>query len=169
MFFKHLERVVEITIFQARWLLAPIFLGLAGSLFLLIYKYFMSFWHMVERLRESSEEEFTVEVLGLVDHSMLATLVVMVLISGYESSVSKLQVGADQQELSWLGKVDSAALKLKIASSIVAISSINLLKNYLADTLETDRLHLLMTGHMVFVMSLLFLGVTDWLHAKAKH
>ncbi len=164
---KSLESLIESVLFNSRWLLAPIFFGLIGALVMVIFKYFQAFMHVLHRLAESSEADFTVDILSLVDSAMLATLVVMVIISGYESSVSKLDVDANPKEVSWLGKVDASGLKLKIATSIVAISSINLLKHYLADNFSGEGAWMQIAGHLTFVVSAFLLAGMDRFSGKA--
>lgn len=164
---KRLESVVENIIFSSRWLLTPIFVGLIAALGMVIFKFFQALTHMLHVVVESTEEAFTIDVLTLVDMSMLATLVVMVIISGYENSVSKLDVNASGKEVSWLGKVDAAGLKLKIATSIVAISSINLLKHYLSEDFHGEHATALMVGHLTFVISAFLLAGMDRFSGKA--
>lgn len=159
---KHFERILELMVIRTRWLLVPIFLGLAATLPLVVVKYFQQFYHLVLETRGASEENFTVAMLGLLDSALLATLVVMVLISGYESSVSKLQVGEDQAELSWLGKVDATALKVKIATSISVISALHMLKNYLDDDQVTSaKFWRLLIGLVGFAAFALLMAITD--------
>lgn len=166
---KPFERLLEMMIIRTRWLLVPIFLGLAATLPLVIVKYFQQFFHLVHETRSSSEENFTVAMLGLLDSALLATLVVMVLISGYESSVSKLQVGDDQAELSWLGKVDATALKVKIATSVAVIAALHMLKNFLDDgEVVTPKFWRLLVGFLSFAVFALIMAVTDR-YSSHKH
>lgn len=163
---KTLETLFETVLVGSRWLLAPIFGGLIGALALVVFKFYQAFWHILHTVTESSEEQFTIGVLTLVDVAMLATLVVMVIISGYENSVSKLDVQSSPKEISWLGKVDASGLKLKIASSIIAISSINLLKNYLSADFTSETAWVQMGGHMTFVISAFLLAGMDRFSGK---
>ncbi|MFO0608218.1 MAG: YqhA family protein [Polyangiales bacterium] len=167
---KQFERLLEQMVIRTRWLLVPIFLGLGAVIPLLVVKYFQQFYHLVLETRHATEENFTVAVLGLLDSALLASLVVMVLISGYESSVSKLQVGEDQAELSWLGKVDATALKVKIATSIAVISALHLLKNYLDDdSVVSPRFWRLEVGLLGFAVFALLMAITDNIAHKKHH
>lgn len=163
---KAVESFLENLLVGSRWLLAPIFAGLIGALVMVVYKFYQAFLHTFHDLHDSTEEGFIISVLTLVDVAMLATLVVMVIISGYENSVSKLDVSASPKEISWLGKVDASGLKLKIATSIIAISSIHLLKEYLSKDFTGDAAWVQMAGHLTFVVSAFLLAGMDRFSGK---
>jgi len=108
-------------------------------------------------------------VLSLVDLIMVANLVVMVIISGYENFVSHIDSTSTTEKLSWFGKLDAGSLKIKLASSIVAISSIHLLQRFLeANTVSNDKLYVLIVMHMAFVVSALLLTYIDRLSVTKK-
>jgi uncharacterized protein (TIGR00645 family) len=98
--------------------------------------------------------------LTLVDLTLVGSLIVMVMLSGYENFVSKLDIGDVQKSLAWLGKLDAGSLKIKVAASIVAISSIHLLKAFM-NSIPNDKLVLLVVIHLTFVVSALMLAVMD--------
>src|SRR5689334_9968453 len=118
-----MERAIERVIFASRWLQAPLYLGLVAVLALLGLKFFQEFVHVTAEMWHIAESQLVLLVLGMVDLVMVANLVVMVVISGYENFVSRIDLGTARDRLSWFGKLDAGSLKIKLASSIVAISS----------------------------------------------
>jgi uncharacterized protein (TIGR00645 family) len=107
-------------------------------------------------------------LLGLVDLTLVASLIVMVMFSGYENFVSKIDTGSSDDKLGWLGKLDAGTLKLKVAASIVAISSIHLLRAFMdAQDIPNDKLLWYVVIHMTFVLSAVLMGVLDRITAKA--
>ena len=125
-----LEEVTEKALFSSRWILAPIFLGLALALMALGIKFFQEAYHLLAEVLIKEESEIVLKVLSLIDISLVGSLIVMVMFSGYENFVSTIDAkGTDT--LGWLGKLDAGTLKLKVAASIVAISSIHLLRVFM--------------------------------------
>lgn len=176
---QRLEYVFEKVLFASRWLLAPIFLGLSLALIALGVKFFQEAWHVFNHLLELEESDLVLTVLAMIDISLVATLIVMVMFSGYENFVSTIDAkGSDT--LNWLGKLDAGTLKLKVAASIVAISSIHLLRIFMqvdavvevegAKVAKYTNLQIMwyVIVHMTFVVSALLLGVLDKI-AFAKH
>jgi uncharacterized protein (TIGR00645 family) len=168
-----LEEFIERTLFSSRWILAPIFLGLALALFALGIKFFQEAYHLIAEILVKEESDVVLAVLALIDISLVGSLIVMVMFSGYENFVSTIDAkGTDT--LGWLGKMDSGTLKLKVAASIVAISSIHLLRVFMQvkDTgekaLTNDQIMWYVILHMTFVFSALLLGVLDKM-SFAKH
>ena len=157
-----LERAVERFLFACRWLLAPLYLGLAIALVALGIKFFEEAWHAVSMVFTLAEADLVLIVLALIDIVLVGSLIVMVMFSGYENFVSRidLEKGTDAPE--WLGKLDSGTLKLKVAASIVAISSIHLLRIFM-NALETpnDKIMWYVILHLTFVVSAVLLGVLD--------
>lgn len=162
-----LERLIESLLFACRWLLAPLYVGLSLALVALAVKFFQEAIHLVMHIVETPEADLVLTALALVDLSLVGSLIVMVMFSGYENFVSRIDV-AEGEKLDWLGKLDAGTLKLKVAASIVAISSIHLLKIFM----ETPKI--LESGpdgnakimwyvilHLTFVVSALLLGVLD--------
>jgi uncharacterized protein (TIGR00645 family) len=171
---RELERGIERVIYLSRWLQVPLYMGLVLILAILSVKFFQEFVHITVLLWGADEGKLVLNVLTLVDLVMLANLVVMVIISGYENFVSHIDAGEDADKLSWFGKLDAGSLKIKLASSIVAISSIHLLKAFLdVAEIPNDKLVLLIVIHLTFVVSALLLAFLDKLafgkHAVEKH
>ncbi|MBC8789980.1 MAG: hypothetical protein C6Y20_00090 [Tagaea sp. CACIAM 22H2] len=157
-----LERLVERLIFASRWLQAPLYVGLILVMALLAAKFFQELVHLTATLWTLNESRLVLAVLGLVDMVMVANLIVMVVISGYENFVSRLELDGVKDRLSWFGKLDAGSLKIKLASSIVAISSIHLLKAFLdVNEIPTDKLILLVVIHLTFIVSALMLAYLD--------
>ncbi len=161
-----MERQIERALFYSRWLLVPIYLGLAVSLVFFAVIFLKELFALGASLGTHGEKDAILAALSLIDLALVASLVVMVIISGYENFVSKLDVDTDDT-LSWLGKLDAGSLKLKVASSIVAISSVHLLKAFMnaADT-PNDKLLWLVVIHLTFVVSALAMAFGDRISAK---
>ncbi|HEY9197937.1 MAG TPA: TIGR00645 family protein [Gammaproteobacteria bacterium] len=157
-----LERFVENTLYASRWLLAPIFLGLSLALLALGIKFFQELIHLVPTVLEMSESDLVLTILALVDLSLVGSLLVMVMFSGYENFVSQMDIKEGSEKLGWLGKLDAGTLKLKVAASIVAISSIHLLRIFVnADKIPNDKLMWYVILHMTFVVSAFIVAYMD--------
>ncbi|PJK28044.1 TIGR00645 family protein [Minwuia thermotolerans] len=159
---KSFERIVETLLYQSRWLLAPIYLGLSVLMIFLVVVFVKDLIHMVPRLLEMSETDAILAALTLIDLALVASLVVMVVISGYENFVSRIDIGEGGERLAWVGKLDAGTLKLKVASSIVAISSIHLLKAFMnVKETPSDKLMWLVVIHLTFVVSALLMAFIE--------
>jgi uncharacterized protein (TIGR00645 family) len=161
-----IEHVTEKALFASRWILAPIFLGLSLALLALGIKFFQEAYHLLMEVLIKEESDLVLTVLALIDISLVGSLIVMVMFSGYENFVSTIDAkGTDT--LGWLGKMDSGTLKLKVAASIVAISSIHLLRVFMQvgktgeGALTNDQIMWYVILHMTFVFSAVLLGVLD--------
>jgi uncharacterized protein (TIGR00645 family) len=181
-----LERTIERLFFASRWLLAPVYLGLSAALIILGIQFFQELYHAfllvlhvdaghVEAVGEagkavSGEAGIVLSLLALVDLALVAGLIVMVMFSGYENFVSKIDLNHDGAEkLEWFGKLDAGTLKLKVAASIVAISSIHLLRKFVeAEDIRNDKLMWYVLLHLTFVVSAVLMGVLDRL-TSASH
>ncbi|HRX35495.1 MAG TPA: TIGR00645 family protein [Aestuariivirga sp.] len=164
---KKLEHFVESIILASRWLLVVFYLGLAAALALYAISFGKKLLDFVGKITVLEETDTILKMLGLIDAALVASLLVMVIISGYENFVSRFD-NADG-ELSWLGKIDAGSLKVKVASTIVAISSIHLLQVFLnAQQYADDKLMWLTIMHMAFVVSALFLAYIDRVMAQTK-
>ena len=165
---KKLEHVIEGVILASRWLLVVFYLGLALALALYAASFAGKLYEFVSKLFVLDETDTILKMLSLIDAALVASLVVMVIISGYENFVSRFD-NASEGEISWLGKVDAGSLKIKVASTIVAISSIHLLQVFLnADSYADNKLMWFTIMHMAFVFSALVLAYIDRVMALAK-
>jgi uncharacterized protein (TIGR00645 family) len=167
---KQLEHAIESVIIASRWLLVIFYLGLAVALGLYCISFVRKLWEYFSKVMVLEETDAILKILSLIDASLVASLVVMVIISGYENFVSRFDNVSDgDAELSWLGKIDAGSLKIKVASTIVAISSIHLLQIFLnANEYSNDKMMWLTIIHMAFVFSALLLAYIDKV-IVAKH
>lgn len=157
-----MERLIENTMYAARWLLAPIYLGLSLALLALALKFFQEIFHVLPHVFELAEAELILVLLSMIDMALVGGLLVMVMISGYENFVSQLDIDEGKEKLEWLGKMDSGSLKLKVAASIVAISSIHLLRMFMdAQKIPNDKLLWYVVIHMTFVVSAFAMAYVD--------
>lgn len=157
-----IERIFEKALFSSRWLLAPMYFGLVLALFALLITFARKLFAFLGKAFTAEEAEVIVGILSLVDLSLAAALVLIVILSGYENFVSKIDVSDHPDWPDWMGKVDFTGLKLKLLSSIVAISAIQLLKSFMDVSRATDReLIWLVVIHLVFVGSGILLALTD--------
>jgi len=157
-----LERAIEKLLFSSRWILAPIYIGMSLALFALGVKFFQEVFHVLGHIWAMKESEVVLTILALVDLVLVASLVVMVMFSGYENFVSRIDIDDDAEKLGWLGKLDAGTLKLKVAASIVAISSIHLLRAFMnAPQISNDKLMWYVIIHLTFVVSAVMMGVLD--------
>lgn len=157
-----MERFIENAMYASRWLLAPIYFGLSLALLALALKFFQELYHILPHVFALDEASLILKLLSLIDMALVGGLLVMVMISGYENFVSQLDIDEGKEKLNWLGKMDSGSLKMKVAASIVAISSIHLLKVFM-DAKNYDPQHLMwyVIIHMTFVASAFAMGYLD--------
>ena len=167
-FRERLEVIVEVLLFGGRWLLAPLYVGLVVSLIALVYKFVGSLWHLMAGLPQSNLHSTTLGVLELLDITLLGNLIVIVIFSGYENFVSKIGIATNSKDRpSWMGKVDYSGLKIKLIGSLVAISVIELLKDFMEkDTLDPDVVMWRIAIHITFVVSGLLFAIMDYIADK---
>ena len=127
---KSIETLLESLIFNSRWLLAPFYLGLVIGIGMLLVKFGQELIHVLPNIMTASESEVVLAVLALVDLSLVANLLLIVIFSGYENFVSKINTKEHEDRPEWMGEVDFSSLKVKVIASIVAISAIELLKGF---------------------------------------
>jgi uncharacterized protein (TIGR00645 family) len=125
---KKIEHFLEVLIFNSRWLLAPFYLGLVAGIFIMLLKFGQEFFHLVPQVLSGTESDTILAILTLVDMSLVANLLIIIIFSGYENFVSKIDTAGHEDRPDWMGKVDFSGLKIKVIASIVAISAIELLK-----------------------------------------
>ena len=166
-----IERSLERFLFASRWLLAPFYVALAIALTALLLKAAQALWPLMSHALTASESEVILGVLALVDLTLTGSLIVIVIFSGYENFVSKIDEAEHKDWPDWMGKIDFTGLKLKLLSSIVAISGIQVLKAFMNLENTTDRELLWLVGiHGVFVVTGVLLALTDRLSGEAgKH
>ncbi len=154
-----IEFSIERTMYNSRWLLAPVYLGLSLALLCIGLKFFQELWHVVPHIFDIADSDLVLALLSLIDLALVGSLTVMVMFSGYENFVSQLDIAEDGEKLGWLGTHDYSSLKMKLATSIVAISSIHLLKVFMnVEKVNNDKLAWYVMIHMTFVVSALLMG-----------
>lgn len=167
---KTLENALEKVLFASRWVLAPFYLGLAVALFVLLIKFAYELAHITTHAFDSTESQVILGILALVDLTLTGSLVIIVIFSGYENFVSKIDHSGHRDWPEWMGTIDFTGLKLKLLSSIVAISAIQLLKQFMSVSTVSDRdLMWLVIIHVVFVLSSVLLALSDRISAGSGH
>lgn len=162
-----MEALLERCMYAARWMLAPIYLGLSLAIVLLGIKFFEEVIHVFPLILDMSEAELVLVILSLIDMALVGGLLVMVMFSGYENFVSRLDSVDPQDGLDWLGKMDAGSLKNKVAVSIVAISSIHLLQIFMnAQNVANDKIMWYVILHLTFVISAFLMGYLDQVTRK---
>jgi uncharacterized protein (TIGR00645 family) len=169
-----IENFLEAVIFRSRWLLAPFFIGLVFSILLLLIKFLEELFHLSTQIFLFSENDVIVSILALVDIALVGSLLLMIIFSGYEIFVSKIDVANHKDRPDWMGKVNFSGLKLKVIGAIVAISAIDLLKTFmnLSDTInpsEIDTIFWKLALHMSFVISGVLFAVMDKIASMTDH
>lgn len=164
-----MERFIENLMYTSRWLLAPIYLGLSLGLLALMLKFFQEVFHVLPNVFALAEADLILVLLSLIDMTLVGGLLVMVMLSGYENFVSALNIDEDREKLNWLGKMDSGSLKNKVAASIVAISSIHLLRVFMdARNTPDNKLMWYVIIHLTFVLSAFLMGYLDRVTKQEK-
>ncbi len=153
---------MERTIYASRWILGPIYLGMSLVLFALLIKFFQTVYHFIPNILMMNETDLILQSLTLIDLTLVGSLVIIVMFSGYENFVSQMDIAPSTEKLGWLGTHDYGSLKMKVASSIVAISSIHLLKVFMnVQHTDNDKLLWYVIIHLTMVVSSFLMGYLD--------
>jgi len=171
---KPLERALESTIFNSRWLLAPFYVGLVLSIVLLLITFVIELFHLVTEILTLDHGLVVIKILTLVDLSLVGSLLLMIIFSGYEIFISKIDVSNHEDRPDWMGKVDFSGLKLKVIGAIVAISAIELLKSFVemkvfSNEGEMDLIMWKVIIHMAFVISGVLFALMDRIAAGTNN
>ena len=159
---KPFETGLERALFASRWLLAPFFIGLVVAIVVLLVKFAKELIHLIEGIWTSEEYEGVISILTLVDTALIASLLLIIILSGYENFVSKISTGSHEDRPAWMGKVGFSDLKIKLIGAIVAISAVELLKAFLTSTEFTDtQLMWKVIIHLTFVVSGVLFAISD--------
>jgi len=160
---QRIERGLESVLFNSRWLMAPLYLGLVFSLAVLMFKFFRMLWELIVNAPGSNEADIILGVLGLIDVTLTGNLIQIVVFSGYANFVSRIDHGGHPKWPEWITKVDFAGLKQKLLASIVAISAIKVLEAfmYIDSSFDPLKLGWLVGVHLVFVISTLVLALSE--------
>jgi len=163
---------IEVILFRARFLLAPLYLGLVGALVLLCWRFLVEFYHIAENIGKATAQTFTLDLLALLDLTLLANLILMVIFAGYENFVSRIDVAAESEDRPhWMGTIDFSGLKIKLIGSLVAISVIELLKDFI-ELSGQDQVgggtKWRIVIHLTFVASGVLFALMDWIADKRE-
>jgi uncharacterized protein (TIGR00645 family) len=171
---KRFATSIEHTLFSARWLLAPLYLGLGLTLVLILVRFFATFWKLLQSVLAGESHNFILDLLALLDLVLLGNLILIVIFAGYENFVSKIDAAKENEDRPhWMGTIDFSGLKLKLIGSLVAISVIELLKDFIHLGEHPDKevgqgYMWRIAIHMVFVLSGLLFALSDYIAAKIK-
>lgn len=166
---RRIENVLEFILFQSRWLLAPFYLGLVVSLVLLFIHFLEQLAGFIVKIHFASESEVILGVLSLVDLVLVGNLLLIVIFSGYENFVSRLETGSHDRP-DWMTKIDFGGLKQKLMSSIVAISAIQVLKAFMnVSNFDNTKLGWLAGIHGLFLASMLIVALSDRIGERTEH
>jgi uncharacterized protein (TIGR00645 family) len=164
-----LEVFIEWVIYTSRWLMAPVYLGLIAALGILIVTFFRELYLQAPQIMTMNEMQIILLVLTLIDLSLAGNLVLIILFSGYENFVSKMEMAhKDKDRPEWMGTIDFSGLKIKLIASIVAISGIHLLKIFMnIGNYTHDKIMWYVIIHLTFILSGVMFAAMDWLEEKA--
>ncbi|HEY1614337.1 MAG TPA: TIGR00645 family protein [Rhizomicrobium sp.] len=167
------ENFLEAGLFRSRWLLAPFYVGLLFALIMLLVAFGGELVHTLPHMFQLDVEQIILSVLTLIDLSLAANLVLIVVLSGYENFVSKIDTHGSEDRPSWMGMLDFSGLKMKLIGSIVAISAISLLRAFMSvlepeEPLNERRLLWLVILHLTFLASGVLFALMDWLGGIAE-
>ncbi len=161
------ERALEALLYSSRWLLAPVYLGLIVSLLMLLVTFGKELFEALPHMLEMTTEAVILVVLSLIDLSLAMNLVMIVVFSGYENFVSKIDTGDSEDRPHWMGTLDFSGLKMKLIGSIVAISAISLLRGFMAladpaAVFDERKMGWMIGLHMTFIVSGVLFALMDW-------
>lgn len=167
-----LEIAIERVLFASRWILAPFYLGMVVALAVILVVFGRELISEISHVSGMTGEQAILLSLSLIDLSLTASLLLIVILSGYENFVSKIDIGNHEDRPSWMGTVDFSGLKLRLIASIVAISAIALLRAFLplGDTgaeVDGPRLRWMVTIHLTFVVSGVLMAAMDWITSRS--
>ncbi|TFU00360.1 TIGR00645 family protein [Polymorphobacter arshaanensis] len=169
---------LPLLVFSSRWLQVPLYLGLIVAQMVYVGLFLKELWHLVSHAASFGEQQIMLMVLGLIDVVMISNLLVMVIVGGYETFVSRLGLSGHPDEPEWLSHVNAGVLKVKLAMAIIGISSIHLLKTFIAaGNLGSPGATLTEPGvmwqtiiHTIFIVSAMGIAYVDKLSTgSAKH
>ena len=163
-----IEKCIENGLFASRWLMAPFYIGLSLSLGILMISFLEELWMLFNSIGSITQTDAILGALSLIDLSLAGNLILIVVFSGYENFVSKFEI-ENQDKPDWKGSIDFSTLKLKLISSMVAISGIHLLRIFMdANPIDPLQFKWLLLTHLAFVLSGVLLAIMDLISAKAK-
>lgn len=154
--------VMTAVIFASRWLQAPLYVGLIVAQAVYVYHFMIELWHLVAQAKAISETQIMLSVLGLIDVVMIANLLIMVIIGGYETFVSRLNLEGHPDQPEWLSQVNAGTMKIKLSMALIGISSIHLLKTFInAAEIDEKTIMWQVFIHITFLVSAIVMAMTD--------
>ncbi|WP_165982174.1 TIGR00645 family protein [Dankookia rubra] len=163
-------RLLARVILASRYLLAFFFIGLIASLGLYAVRFGAKLWKLAQGVTEMAEDDFLIAVLHLVDAALIASLIVIVALASFDSLVARLNRDEADDDLRWVSSTDHSNLKIKVATAIVAISSIHLLQVFLkVESYPETAVFWQVVIHTVFVVGTVLLGLQDWIGRQARN
>ena len=166
---SRIEHAFETVVFASRWIQAPLYGGLIVAELLYAYKFIVELWEMIRHINQQEETIFMLGILGLIDVTMVANLLTMVIIGGYATFVSKLDLEGHPDRPDWLTHIDPGTIKIKLAASLIGISSIHLLKSFVNIANEdTEHIKWKILIHLTFIGSAILLAWTDKIMQKDR-
>lgn len=165
---RHLPLILTAQlIFWSRWLQAPLYIGLIVAQGVYVYHFLIELAHLVHKATTIGETEIMLIVLGLIDVVMIANLLIMVIIGGYETFVSRLHLKEHPDQPEWLSHVNAATMKIKLSMALIGISSIHLLKTFInADQMTEQTIMWQVLIHITFILSAVAMAYTDRIMTK---
>lgn len=165
-----MEKFIENIIYASRWLMFPVYIGLSFGFILLTLKFFQQIISVIPQIFTMSESGLVLIVLSLIDIALVGGLLVMVMFSGYENFISKMKMEDNQKRLTWMGTMDVNSIKNKVASSIVAISSVHLLRLFMeAERILDNKIMWCVVIHLTFVSSAFGMAYIDKMSKKKNY
>lgn len=156
------ERYLSIIVYSSRWMQAPLYLGLIVAQAVYVYIFFVQLYQLLNNLGTLEENEAMLIVLGLVDVVMISNLLIMVIIGGYEIFITRISISTAHERPEWLAHANSSTMKIKLALSLIGISSIHLLKSFInSENISQSALFWQVIIHSTFLLSALALAYTD--------
>jgi len=170
---NHTDRNVSMAvmaqmIFWSRWLQAPLYLGLIVAQGVYVFLFMKELTHLVADANTFTENQIMLIVLGLIDVVMIANLLIMVIIGGYETFVSRLNLKEHPDQPQWLSHVNATTMKIKLAMALIGISSVHLLKTFInADQMSESTIYWQVVIHITFILSAIAMAITDYIMNKS--
>lgn len=169
-------RPIPLLIFSSRWLQLPLYIGLIAAQTVYVFLFLKELWHLVSHANSFGEQQIMLVVLGLIDVVMISNLLVMVIVGGYETFVSRLNLNGHPDQPEWLSHVNAGVLKVKLAMAIIGISSIHLLRTFIeASNIGKPESHVTSEAvmwqtiiHMAFIASAIGIAYVDKM-TQTKH
>ena len=164
------NRLLAGVIFSSRWLQAPLYIGLIFAQLIYVYQFILELVHLFQGIQRVTETDIMLVVLGLIDVVMISNLLIMVIIGGYETFVSRLKMDDHPDSPEWLAHVNANTMKIKLSLALVGISSIHLLKTFINIEQVSEKAAIFQVViHVVFLLSSIAMGITTKLTQDIKH